>query len=147
MLVIVPIKFKEACEFVRRHHRHHKPPVGHICSVACADGEKIVGVAIIGRPVARGLDNGFTAEVTRLATDGTKNACSKLYATAWRAVRALGYKKLVTYILDTEPGTSLKAAGWKCIGTCGGGSWGRKSRPRVDMHPQQLKLRFEKSEI
>ncbi len=144
MLNIVPIKLADAKEFVMRHHRHHKPPIGHICSVACADGDKIVGVAIIGRPVARNLDNGLTAEVTRLCTDGTKNVCSMLYATAWRAVRALGYKKIVTYILDTENGMSLKAAGWKCIGECGGGSWSCKSRPRIDKHPQQKKIRFEK---
>lgn len=143
-LEIVPIKFAEAKEFVKRHHRHHKPPIGHICSLACADGDKIIGVAIIGRPVARKLDNGLTAEVTRLCTNGTKNACSMLYAAAWRAVRSLGYKKLITYILDTEPGTSLRAAGWKCLGQCGGGSWNCKSRPRIDMHPTQKKFRFEK---
>ena len=142
-LEIVPIKFRDACVYVKRYHRHHKPPVGHICSVAVANGEHIVGVAIIGRPIARALDNGLTAEVTRLCTNGTRNACSMLYATAWRAARALGYKKLITYILDTEPGTSLKAAGWKCIGECGGGNWDRKSRPRIDLHPTQMKMRFE----
>ncbi len=140
---IVPIKLADAKEFVNRLHRHHKPPIGHICSVACADGDNIVGVAIIGRPVSRRLDNGLTAEVTRLCTDGTKNACSMLYATAWRAVRALGYKKLITYILNTESGTSLKAAGWTVIGECGGGSWNCKSRPRINKHPQQKKIRFE----
>lgn len=143
-LAIVPIKLSEACEFVKRHHRHHKPPVGHICSVAVAEGEKIVGVAIIGRPVSRMLDTGLIAEVTRLCTDGTKNACSMLYATAWRAARALGYKKLITYILSEESGTSLKASGWKCVGECGGGNWSCKSRPRIDMHPTQTKFRWEK---
>ena len=142
----MPIKFRDACEYVRRHHRHHGPPVGHICSLAVAEGENIVGVVIIGRPVARYLDNGMTAEVTRCCTDGTKNACSMLYAAAWRAVRALGYKKLITYILNTEKGTSLKAAGWKCLGECGGGSWSCKSRPRIDKHPEQKKIRFEQSE-
>lgn len=144
-LNIVPIKFKDACEFVRRHHRHHKPPIGHICSVACADEDEIVGVAIIGRPVARGLDNGLTAEVTRLCTNGTKNACSMLYAAAWRAVRALGYKRIITYILDSEKGTSLNAAGWKCIAQTDGGSWNCKSRPRIDRHPLQKKFRYEQS--
>ena len=146
-LEIVPIKFREACEFVKRHHRHNKPPAGHICSVAAADGENIVGVAIIGRPVARHLDNGLTAEVTRCCTDGTKNACSMLYAAAWRAARALGYKRIGTYILDTEPGTSLRAAGWTCIGECGGGRWDCKSRPRVDMQPTQRKIRFEAASV
>jgi len=142
-LEIVPIKFKEACAFIKRYHRHHKPPVGHICSIAVAKGENIVGVCTIGRPVARHLDNGLTAEVTRLCTDGTKNACSILYAAAWRAVKAMGYKKLITYILSTEKGTSLNGAGWKCIGECGGGSWNCKSRPRVDEHPTQLKIKWE----
>ncbi len=142
-LEIVPIKLSEAREFVKRHHRHHQPPVGHICSVAVADGEKIVGVAIVGRPVARNLDNGLTAEVTRCCTDGTRNACSMLYGAAWRAARALGYKKIGTYILSTEPGTSLRAAGWTCIGECGGGCWSRKNRPRIDTHPAQQKIRFE----
>ena len=141
----MPIKLSEAKEFIKRYHRHHKPPVGHICSVAVANGEKIVGVAIIGRPVARNLDNGFTAEVTRCCTDGTKNTCSMLYATAWRAARALGYKKLITYILEEEKGISLLGAGWKCIGECGGGSWSCKSRPRIDMHPLQKKIRWEAS--
>ncbi len=144
-MVIVPIKFKDACEYIKYYHRHHRPPVGHICSLAVAENEKIVGVATIGRPVSRHLDNGFTAEVTRCCTDGTKNACSILYAAAWRAVKALGYKKLITYILNTEPGTSLKAAGFKCVGECGGGKWDCKSRPRIDKHPTQKKIKFEQS--
>jgi hypothetical protein len=145
VLAIVPIRFREACEFIRRHHRHHKPPVGHICSLAVSDEDKIVGVATVGRPVSRRLDNGLTAEVTRCCTDGTRNACSMLYAAAWRAAKALGYKKLITYILLEESGCSLRAAGWKCLGECGGGSWNVKSRPRVDMHPTQKKIKFEKA--
>lgn len=143
---IVPITLKEANAFVLQHHRHHKPAVGHICSLAVAVGDRIVGVAIVGRPIARRLDNGLRAEVLRCCTDGTKNACSMLYAAAWRAARALGYKEIGTYILESEPGTSLKAAGWKCLGACGGGSWNCKSRPRVDLHPTQMKIRFTKSE-
>lgn len=145
-LNIVPIKLKEANAFVKQHHRHHKPTTGHICSLAVAEGDKIVGVAIVGRPIARRLDNGLRAEVLRCCTDGTKNVCSMLYAAAWRAVRALGYKEIGTYILESEPGTSLKAAGWKCLGVCGGGSWNVKSRPRVDTDPRQMKMRFIKSE-
>lgn len=140
---IVPIEFSEACAFVLRHHRHHKPPVGHKFSIAVAVGGVIVGVAIVGRPVARRLQDGWTLEVTRCCTDGTSNACSKLYAAAWRASRAMGYRRLVTYILDTESGTSLVASGWKEIGRCGGGSWSVPSRPRVDRHPLQQKIRFE----
>lgn len=120
-LEIVPIDFAEACAFIEKHHRHHKPPVGHKFSVACAVGDEVRGVAIASRPTARHLDDGWTLEVTRLATDGTKNACSMLYAAAWRAARAMGYRKMVTFILDTEPGTTLAAAGWKCVGAAGGG--------------------------
>lgn len=142
-LELVPINFDEACEFVKQYHRHHKPPVGHKFSIGLSDGEKIIGVVMVGRPVARRLDNGMTLEVNRLATDGTKNACSKLYAAAWRAAKAMGYKLLITYILDTEPGTSLKAAGWKEIGRAGGLSWNVKSRPRVDVSPKQYKIRYD----
>lgn len=94
MLELVPITLKEANAFVERYHRHHKPVVGHKFSIAASDGEKIVGVAIVGRPVSRYLDNGLTLEVNRLCTDGTRNACSFLYSAAWRAARNLGYKKI-----------------------------------------------------
>lgn len=142
-LEIVPISFAEAKAFVAKYHRHHKPPIGHKFSIGCANSEGIVGVAIIGRPVSRMLNDTWTLEVTRCCTDGTKNACSMLYAAAWRASRALGYRKLVTYILENEKGTSLRAAGWKCVGKCGGGSWSCKSRPRIDKHPLQMKIKFE----
>ena len=102
MLEICPITLKEANAFVERHHRHHKPVAGHKFSIGCTDGERIVGVAIVGRPVSRYLDNGWTLEVNRLCTDGTRNACSMLYTAAWRAARAMGYHKLITYILDNE---------------------------------------------
>lgn len=142
-LQIVPIFQDEAFAFIQQFHRHHKKPVGSVFQIAASDGEKIVGVATVGRPVSRMLQNGFTAEVTRLCTDGTPNACSMLYAACWRAARALGYHKLITYILDTESGTSVKAAGWKLVGERGGGSWSVPSRPRVDKHPTQKKLLFE----
>lgn len=142
-LEIVPVDFAEANAFVAQYHRHHKPMPGCKFCIGVSDGEKIVGVAMVGRPVARMLDDGWTLEVNRVATDGTKNSCSILYAAAWRAARAMGWKKLITYILDTEPGTSLSAAGWKCLGQAGGGTWARLSRPRVDKHPTQGKLRWE----
>lgn len=88
--------------------------------------------------------DGWTLEVNRLCTDGTHNACSMLYAAAWRAARAMGYKKLVTYILDSENGTSLRAAGWKCVGQAGGPRWTGKRRPEVDLCPAQMKIRFER---
>ena len=143
MLELVPITLKEANAFVEQHHRHHKPVVGHKFSVAASDGEKIVGVAIVGRPVSRYLDDGWTLEVNRLCTDGTKNVCSFLYSAAWRAARNMGYKKLVTYILDTENGASLRARGGKCGGKAGGKRWTGRRRPEVDLYPAQMKLRFE----
>lgn len=140
---IVPITQKNAKYFVQKHHRHHKPPLSSIFQIACENNDKICGVAIVGRPVARMLQDGYTLEVTRLCTDGTKNACSKLYSAAWRAAQSLGYRRLITYILNTEHGSSLRAANWHCIGKCGGGSWNRKDRPRIDTHPTQTKTRFE----
>lgn len=145
MLEICPMTLKEANAYVEQHHRHHGPVVGHKFSIGCSDGEKIVGVAIVGRPVSRYLDDGWTLEVNRCCTDGTRNACSILYAAAWRAARAMGYHKLITYILDTEPGTSLKAAGWKCIGKAGGLRWTGKRRPEVDLCPAQMKIKWEVS--
>jgi hypothetical protein len=135
MLELVPISLKEANAFVERYHRHHKPVTGHKFSVAAAENGEIVGVAIVGRPVSRYLDDGWTLEVNRLCTDGTRNACSFLYAAAWRATRNMGYKKLITYILDTEKGTSLKAAGWKCVGEADGKRWTGVRRPEVELYP------------
>lgn len=99
-------------------------------------------MVIVGRPVSRHLDDGWTAEVTRLCTDGSRNACSLLYAAAWRACRAMGYQRLITYILDSEPGTSLRAAGWTVVGQTKAQSWSRPSRARLDQ-PLQTKLRWE----
>lgn len=143
MLFIVPITLAEANDFVSTHHRHHKPVVGHKFSVAVAnDGGQIVGVAIVGRPVARMLDDGWTLEVLRSCTDGTRNANSMLYGACQRAAFALGYKQIGTYTLETESGSSLKAAGWTCLGRVGGGDWSRKSRPRYSKHPTMFKTRW-----
>ena len=146
MLEIVPMTLREANAFVEQNHRHHGATVGHKFSIGLSDGEKIVGVAIVGRPVSRHLDDGWTLEVNRLCTDGTRNACSMLYAAAWRAARAMGYKRGVTYILDTENGASLRAAGWKCVGQAGGLRWTGTRRPEVDLCPAQMKIRFEREE-
>ena len=144
-LMIVPITFKEACKFVEDHHRHHQPSSGCKFCIGVADeDEKIRGVAMVGRPVNRMLDDGWTVEVNRVATDGCPNACSALYGAAWRVARAMGYRKCVTYTLPQEGGASLRGAGWKLIGETTGGSWSRKSRPRVDLHPTQQKFRWEK---
>lgn len=143
-LAVVPCTISDAREYVRQHHRHHHPPVGGLFAVAVADESGAVrGVAIVGRPVARMLQDGWTAEVTRVATDGTANACSMLYGACWRAARALGWRKLVTYTLPEEGGASLRAANWTVIGKAGGGSWNCASRPRVDKHPLQTKIRWE----
>ncbi len=143
-LTVVPLPLDEANAFVKQHHRHHRPTVGHKFSLGVADEDGAVrGVAIVGRPVARMLDDGLTLEVNRVATDGCPNACSALYGAARRACFALGYRRLITYTLNTEPGTSLKAAGWKLLGERGGGSWSVPSRPRVDRHPLQMKFLWE----
>lgn len=142
-LQLVPIGLDEANAFVAEHHRHHKPVTFHKFSLAASQAERIVGVAIVGRPVARMRDDGMTLEVTRLCTDGTHNACSFLYGACARAAFALGFRRIGTYILASESGASLRASGWRLIGERGGGSWHRPSRPRVDTHPTQGKLLFE----
>lgn len=142
-LRIVPCNLDEANAFVAQHHRHHKRVPGAKFSVAVADGDEVVGVAIVGRPVARMLDDGWTLEVIRTCTRGAKNANSMLYGACWRAAKALGYTRIGTYTLPEEGGASLRAAGWRLIGEAGGGKWSRVSRPRVDTHPLQSKLRWE----
>lgn len=141
----VRITLAEANAFVAEHHRHHKPVVGHLFSIGAHLGDRVVGVVIVGRPVSARRDDGETAEVTRLCTDGTRNACSFLYGAAAKAAFALGFERIGTYILASEPGTSLQAAGWRCLGERGGVTWNRASngRPRVDVHPLQKKLLFE----
>lgn len=142
-LSLQPISFKEASEFIAKHHRHHKPPVGWKFGVAVNNGDEVVGVLTVGRPVARHLDDGWTLEVNRCCTDGTKNACSMLYAAAWRAGRALGYKRMITYVLKSESGGSLKASGWKKLYETAGGSWDCKVRPRVQTAPTEQKQLWE----
>jgi len=132
-LAIVPVSFSDACAFVADHHRHHLPPVGHKFSLGVADGQTLVGVAIVGRPVARSLDNGQTLEVTRSATDGTPHANSALYAAAWRAAKALGYRRLITYTQAGETGSSLKGAGFRVVAERSARpGWTCPSRPRAD---------------
>lgn len=122
-LEIRPCDFKTACDFVEKNHRHNKPPVGHKFSIACYDGNRLCGVAMVGRPVGRFLDDGLTLEVNRCCTDGTRNACSMLYGAAWRAAKALGYKRMFTYTRQSEIGSSLRAAGWIFDGPAGGTHW------------------------
>ena len=133
-LVIVPMDFDTACRFVAMWHRHLRPPVGHKFSLGVATTDRVLrGVAIVGRPVARHLDNGLTLEVTRTATDGTPNANSCLYGSAWRAARALGYIRLTTYTQAGESGASLRAAGFRVVAERPSrGGWDVPSRPRED---------------
>jgi hypothetical protein len=114
-LEIRPITLRAACTFIAAHHRHNKPPRGHKFSVAVYDGEHLVGVATAGRPVARHYDDGLTLEANRTCTDGTSNANSMLYGAVWRAARAMGYRRCITYTQAEEPGVSLRAAGWRRV--------------------------------
>jgi hypothetical protein len=129
------LELAEANAFVAAHHRHHKPVTGHRFSLGLEVDGRLVGVAIAGRPVAREIDHTTTLEVTRLCTDGTKNACSALYSACRRAAKALGYKRIITYILASESGTSLRAAGWSYkYTTAHKKGWNTPSRA-TDKHP------------
>lgn len=111
-LRLVPVTLREANAFVDLHHRHSEAVRGSIFVMGIADEEAIRGVAIVGRPVARELQDGFTAEVLRCCTDGVRNGCSMLYGACWRGMQAAGYTRGVTYTLDQEGGASLRASGW-----------------------------------
>lgn len=127
----IPLSLKESNEYVEAHHRHHGKVQGDKFRVGVKENGKLVGVANVGRPLSRYLDNGKTLEVLRCCTDGTKNACSFLYSRCARIAKELGYEKIITYILEMERGDSLKASGWVCEETnCGGGHWNCPSRPR-----------------
>lgn len=135
-LDVCMITQKEAFDFVTAIHRHHEKPQGWKWGIGLQDqAGKLRGVIVVGRPVARGNDDGKTLEVTRLCTDGVRNGCSKLYAAAWQAARAMGCKRMITYILASEHGVTLRAAGWKEVHKTRGGSWDSPSRPREDKHP------------
>ena len=138
-----PITLRAANAFVELHHRHHKPARGCVfCSSVWSDNT-LIGVAIVGRPLARMLQDGVTCEVLRVCTDGTYNACSKLYATVAKAARALGYERVITYTLPEEGGASLRAAGWTLDSDrVGGGTWSRNGRERTDEQNTQAKLRW-----
>jgi len=140
---IVPVTLRAACAYVNEHHRHLRAPAGAKLALAVQDQRgHIRGVALVGRPVARRLDDGVTLEVTRVATDGCRNACSALYAAARRAARALGYRKLVTYTRASEHGTSVRAAGFIAVHASRGGTWSRAGRHRRD-HDHSPKVRWE----
>lgn len=127
---IRPITLRAANAYVAQHHRHNLPTNGHKWSLACYDGDRLCGVAICGQPVARKLDDGLTIEIRRVCTDGTRNACSMLYGASCRVAKAMGYKRVVTYTLQSEPGASLRASNFTDCGEAGGTSWDMPSRPR-----------------
>jgi hypothetical protein len=114
-LQVVPVSFRQACAFIGAHHRHHKPPAGMKFCLGVTSGNDLVGVATVGRPVSRHYDDGFTLEVNRTCTDGTAHVNSMLYGASWRAAKALGYRRLITYTQASETGASLRAAGWRVI--------------------------------
>jgi len=141
---IRPITFRQACEFVNKEHRHHKATVGCKFCIGLFDGTRMIGCAICGRPVSRYLDDGLTCEINRLCTDGTSNACSMLYGAACRTAKAMGYKKVVTYILESENGASLKASNFECEGIAGGIHW-TGERDRGQEIPREMKKRWVRS--
>lgn len=144
MLTIKHVELFEANDFVERYHRHHPKATGHRFSIAAYDGDKPCGVAIVGRPVARAIDQSGTVEITRLCTDGTRNACSFLYGAAARCAKELGYERIITYILEAEDGASLKASGYAFEHETRGGEWDTPSRRRICNAPTCRKKRYTK---
>ena len=142
---IRPISLKEANSFVENYHRHHPKVQGHKFSISAYHNGELCGVAIVGHPQGRFLDDGLTLEVLRLCTDGTRNSCSFLYGRCAKIAKDMGYRKIITYILESEDGTSLKAAGWTCESEkCGGVSWNGRNRDSDNF--EQLSL-FEKKQV
>ena len=149
MLILKPVTFKQANEFVKQYHRHNTVSQGCKFCVGVTDeaGGELHGVAICGRPVARRLDDGYTCEIVRVCTDGTHNACSKLYGACCRIAKEMGYKKVITYILMSESGASVKAANFTLAAeNCGGAKWTGKRYAGKEQNnrPTELKKRFEK---
>ena len=146
---IRPLTLKQANDLISSLHRHHKPVTGHRFSLGLFDDtDKLIGAAVVGRQVSRELDPYKVAEVTRLVTDGTKNACSMLYGACARVAKEMGFEKIQTYILMTEKGTSLRASGWQLVYITQGGDWNHSKafagKRRTDQ-PMCKKQRWEKS--
>jgi len=144
-LVARPVTLRQAIQFVRDHHRHAKAPQGGKFAIAAMNGNDLVGVAIVGRPVSRHFDNGTTAEITRLCSDGSRNVCSFLYRRAFQAASAMGYTRVITYTMEAESGASLRAAGADCLGKAGGGSWDKPGRRRLDAPEPAQRVLWELS--
>lgn len=143
-LFLIPSNLDDANAFVRKHHRHSRPVVGQKFSVAVADDEGVRGVAISGRPRARGLQDGWTIEILRVCTDGARNACSKLYSACCRSAKGMGYRLAVTYTLASESGASLRAAGFHAVAEVKDRQWGCESRPRAERDLVGGKVRWER---
>lgn len=137
-LIIRPITLKAANEYVNRYHRHHNGTVGCKFAISVYADDALHGVAICGRPVGKYLDDGTTLEINRVCTDGTKNACSKLYGACCRIAKEMGYEKVITYTLQSEGGASLKASNFTCEGIAGGTHWTGQRNP--DSKSYQLSL-------
>lgn len=141
---IAPITFREASEYINKYHRHHNATIGcKFCISVVDDDGQLRGVAVCGRPVSRKLDDGFTLEINRVCTDGARNACSMLYGACVRIAKAMGYKKVITYTLQSEDGASLKASNFICEGKAGGTHW-TGSRNRGQNIPAEMKNRWVK---
>ena len=138
---IKPITLRQASAYINQHHRHHKATVGHKFSIGVFDGDRMVGCAVCGRPVSRYLDDGTTCEINRLCTDGTSNACSMLYGACCRIAKEMGYAKVITYILASENGASLRASNFVCEGEAGGTHWTGERDKGQDI-PAQMKTRW-----
>ena len=142
MMKIAPITFKEASAYINKHHRHHRSTIGcKFCISVVDDNGQIHGVAVCGRPVSRFLDDGLTLEINRVCTDGTRNACSMLYGVSCRIAKEMGYHKVITYILASESGTSLKASNFVCEGEAGGIHWTGTRNKGQDI-PAEMKTRW-----
>jgi hypothetical protein len=130
-LTIIPYTIEQANAYVKQLHRHHGAiPIARIALAVADESGLVRGVAIVDRPCNPALDDGWTLEVRRLCTDGCPNACSCLYGATWKAARAIGYRRLITYTLPEESGASLRAVGWKPVRNCGGKAWNHKKRVR-----------------
>lgn len=142
MLTIRPTHLREANEYVKQWHRHNLPCVGGKFAVACYDDGRLCGVAICGRPTARNADNGTTLEIYRNCTDGTKNACSKLYGACVRIAKDMGYKKIITYILESENGASVKASNFIWEGKAGLKKQTGQRQTEKKVSPSEYKQRY-----
>ena len=140
---IRPVTFRQASDYINQYHRHHRATVGCKFCIGLYENEKLIGCAVCGRPVSRYLDDGLTCEINRVCTDGTRNACSMLYGACCRTAKAMGYRQIITYTLESESGTSLKASNFLDDGIAGGKIW-TGNRKRNNGVPQEKKRRWRR---